>query len=124
MKFTIENAGRANLVRGWEADALRINETVYGGHVVVSAESVAEVALAAPEHLDEAALADALAQRPEVLLVGTGARHRSIAPALMAVLLKRGVGVEVMDTLAAARTYNVLVGEGRRVVAVLYPPNA
>jgi uncharacterized protein len=124
VKFTLENAGSANLVRGWEAGALRINHTLHAGTVVVSAESVAEVDLAAPDLLDEDALAPALAQQPEVLLIGTGVRQRMLAPALMGAVLKRGIGVEVMDTLAAARTYNVVVGDSRRVVAVLYPPDS
>lgn len=58
-------------------------------------------------------------ERPEVLLVGTGSKqvlldHRVIAP-----LLKIGIGVECMSTEAAARTYNILMSEGRQVIAAL-----
>ncbi len=55
----------------------------------------------------------------EVVLVGTGARQRFLAPDQLNPLLRAGVGVEAMDTQAAARTYNILMAEGRRVVAVL-----
>ncbi|MCA1799211.1 MAG: MTH938/NDUFAF3 family protein [Xanthomonadaceae bacterium] len=123
MKFTLESTGDANLIRGWEAGALRINDDTVAGDVVVSADTLLRVTLGSAESLDEAALEPALALRPEVLLVGTGARQRFLAPALMQALARRGVGVEVMDTLAAARTYNVLVGEGRRVVAALIAPS-
>ena len=58
---------------------------------------------------------------PEVLLVGTGARQKMLAPAVLRPLLAAGVGVEVMDTQAAARTYNILMAEGRRVVVALLP---
>jgi len=56
---------------------------------------------------------------PEVLLVGTGARQKMLPSAVLRPLLAAGVGVEVMDTQAAARTYNILMAEGRRVVAAL-----
>lgn len=124
MKFTQETAGRANVVRGWHQGALRINDETIAGDVVIAADALVRVSLVEPAALDEPALAPALDLRPEVLLVGTGAARRDLAPALLATLLRRGVGVEVMDTPAAARTYNVLVGEGRRVVAILYAPPA
>ena len=56
---------------------------------------------------------------PEVVIFGSGARLRFVPPALLAGLLARRIGVETMDTAAACRTYNILAGEGRRVVAAL-----
>ncbi|OZI33860.1 hypothetical protein CAL29_09760 [Bordetella genomosp. 10] len=58
---------------------------------------------------------------PEVLLIGTGARQRFLPPQVLGPLLTAGVGIEVMDTQAAARTYNILMSEGRRVVVALIP---
>ncbi len=61
---------------------------------------------------------DALfALQPTVILLGTGSRHAFPAPAVMAAALTRGIGLEAMDNAAAARTFAVLAGEGRRVVA-------
>jgi uncharacterized protein len=57
----------------------------------------------------------------EVLLVGTGRQQRFLRPEVTGPVVMAGVGVEVMDTQAAARTYNILMAEGRRVVAVLLP---
>jgi uncharacterized protein len=61
---------------------------------------------------------------PEVILLGTGATQVFPAAALMAACLSRGIGLEVMNNSAAARTFNVLASEGRRVVAgfILQPP--
>ena len=56
---------------------------------------------------------------PEIVLIGTGPAFRFAGPALLAPLYKAGIGVEVMDTPAACRTYNILLGEGRNVVAAL-----
>lgn len=57
----------------------------------------------------------------EVVLIGTGARQVMLAQSVIAPLLRLGVGVEAMSTRAAARTYNILMSEGRRVVAALIP---
>ena len=56
---------------------------------------------------------------PEILLFGTGQTQRFPSAALMAAIMQRGVGFEVMDTAAACRTFNLLVAEYRRVVAAL-----
>jgi uncharacterized protein len=56
---------------------------------------------------------------PELVIFGSGERLRFVKPAFMRRLIEQGIGVETMDTLAACRTYNILAGEGRRVVAAL-----
>jgi uncharacterized protein len=56
---------------------------------------------------------------PEIVLLGTGDRQRFPHPRLTQALLAHGVGVEVMDTAAACRTYNIIMMEGRRVAAAL-----
>ena len=73
--------------------------------------------------LDEAESSQpvAPANAPEVMLVGTGAKQRFLHPSIVAPLTRLGIGVEVMDTQAAARTYNILMSEGRRVVVALMP---
>jgi uncharacterized protein len=62
-------------------------------------------------------MAPLLALNPELVLLGTGDRQVFPAAAVMAACLTRGIGIEVMANAAAARTFNVLAGEGRRVVA-------
>lgn len=61
------------------------------------------------------------ADAPEVLLVGTGSRQRLLPAETIGELLALGIGVESMSTQAAARTYNILMAEGRRVIAALLP---
>ncbi|MBD8880963.1 MULTISPECIES: Mth938-like domain-containing protein [Rhodanobacter] len=58
-----------------------------------------------------------LALQPELVLLGTGSRQAFPPAAFMAGFLRKGIGLEAMDNAAAARTYNLLAGEGRRVVA-------
>ena len=61
-----------------------------------------------------------LALSPDVVLIGTGARQRFAHPRLYAALTAAQVGVDFMDTAAACRTYNILAGEDRAVVATLF----
>lgn len=56
---------------------------------------------------------------PELVLIGTGTRQHLLPPSLMRQLIAQRIGWEVMDTAAACRTYNILAGEGRRVLAAL-----
>ena len=63
-----------------------------------------------------------LALRPELIVLGTGDVQRFPPASVLAASLSRGIGVEVMANAAAARTYSVLAGEGRRVVAAFVFP--
>ncbi|MDQ2068310.1 Mth938-like domain-containing protein [Natronospira bacteriovora] len=60
-----------------------------------------------------------VAERPEVILLGTGARTRIPRQEILAAVLGQGIGLEFMDTGAACRTFNVLVAEERSVMAGL-----
>ena len=59
------------------------------------------------------------ALKPELVIFGSGTRLRFAAPALHRCLMQARIGIETMDTLAACRTYNILAGEGRHVIAAL-----
>lgn len=56
---------------------------------------------------------------PDVVILGTGQRQRFIHPRLISALTSRQIGVECMNNQAASRTYNILMGEGRKVVLAL-----
>ena len=69
--------------------------------------------------LSESDFAYLLAMKPEIVLLGTGAQQRFPHPRLSQQLTAAGIGVESMDTPAACRTYNILMGEDRKVVAAI-----
>ncbi len=71
------------------------------------------------EALSAEHIAQVAALRPEVVILGSGSRLRFPRPALLRPLIEAGIGHETMDSAAACRTYNVLLGEGRSVVAAL-----
>ncbi|ANB18113.1 Mth938-like domain-containing protein [Dokdonella koreensis] len=68
------------------------------------------------------AVAALLALQPELVLIGTGVRQVFPPREHLVTLMRRGIGVEVMDNAAAGRTYNLLAAEGRRVVAAFVLP--
>ena len=72
--------------------------------------------------LDEGHVEGILELKPELVLLGTGARQQFPPAAFMAGFLRRGIGIEVMDNAAAARTYDLLAAERRRVVAAFILP--
>lgn len=118
MELNLERPGDYLFVRRGDARSVTVVDRVLTHSFVLARETlledwpVADVGAIADAHVDAI-----LALQPEVVLLGTGARQRFPAAAVMAAFLQRRVGIEVMDNAAASRTYNVLAGEGRRVVA-------
>lgn len=109
-------------MRQLAADGIRIGDAVYDSTVLVTADAVTPRWTDKPvDELTAADFEELVNSTPEVVLLGTGAHGRFAPKELVFAFARLGIGFEVMDTAAAARTYNVLVGEGRRVAAVLYP---
>ncbi len=76
-------------------------------------------AVASFAEITAATIIDATHVSPEIVIIGTGNKLRFPPPAALAPLREARIGFEVMDTAAACRTYNVLLGEGRQVAALL-----
>jgi uncharacterized protein len=113
----------ANVIRAYEPGRIRVGERWLPGNVIVSPERLIEAWTSAePAALAVADLEHALALNPEIVLLGTGTELLLPDVDLMALLAKRGIGLEIMGTPAACRTFNVLVHEQRRVVAALINP--
>ncbi|HLR78608.1 MAG TPA: Mth938-like domain-containing protein [Burkholderiaceae bacterium] len=133
-----------NTVTAYGQDYIEINRVAYSHAVYFGPEgdihawnvhSSAEITaheLQRITGLDAAAAADPMAllddlppkkpdDAPEVVLIGTGVSQHFLPVAVTTPLLRAGIGVEVMSTQAAARTYNILMAEGRRVLAALLP---
>jgi len=121
MKLTLHRPAGINLVRGYEPGEIRVGERPVRTSLLVSAGQLItdwppeRIGDLRPEHV-----ATILELEPEIVLLGSGPSQHFPDPALLAPLLERGIGIEVMDTGAACRTYNVLVSEERRVVAALF----
>ncbi|WJW74414.1 Mth938-like domain-containing protein [Thiohalobacter sp. IOR34] len=121
MRFAEDQPGSAYAIRAYEAGRIRVGEQELTRSLVLSPERLQ--ADWPPQDFDALRsehLASLVAWQPEVLLLGTGPRLRFPEPALLRPLIEQGIGLEVMDTAAACRTYNILLAEGRRVVAALF----
>ncbi len=121
MKFSIEKNPAALSIdaysSGWiEIGGSRISESciVYGSEVTLT------VLPEQPEQLNTEHLAAILSREPELILLGTGPVLQFPDPGLTALASSNGVGLEAMDTRAACRVYNMLVGERRAVLAALF----
>lgn len=120
MRLAQDPSSVIRLIRAYGVGELRINDDIYKETVIVTASTV----LPLPEIRDMNDLgtfdsARILRLGPELVLLGTGQRQTFPTAAFRAQYLSAGIGFEVMDTGAACRTFNVLVAEQRRVVALL-----
>jgi uncharacterized protein len=95
-----------------------IDRTLDKSFIVAPNQIVEDFPYSDSKMLDTPAIEKILSLKPEVVLLGTGSRADFPPQNVMAEFLKRGVGLETMDNAAAARTFNVLVSEGREAVAV------
>jgi uncharacterized protein len=119
MKFHLQ-APAANVIRALGEDWVRIGDAEYRQNVVVTPDAVATGwAPAGFAALTESDFAGLLQHRPELVLLGSGATQRFPHPRLLRALSEARIGVEVMDTRAACRTFNILIAEDRRAVAAL-----
>ncbi len=118
MQLNLERPDYRYFLRGADGVSALVNDQRLTRSFVVAPNSLSEdwpvrdVSTMQPGDLDTL-----LAQQPELLVLGTGATQTFPPAAVMAYCLQRGIGIEVMTNAAAARTYSVLAGEGRRVVA-------
>ena len=115
------NPLNAVTIRRVERGRLLIGEETYEATVGLTADRVISDAL--PSSLGAMStetLAPLLDARPEMLVVGSGWSAALPPRELTFELAKRGLGMEVMDTPAACRTFNILIGEGRRPAALLF----
>jgi uncharacterized protein len=119
MHFTSDK-GSGNTIRSYQPGAIQLAERVLTTHTVLSAADIIENWEPAPfPELSVADFQPALDLRPEIILFGTGRQQRFPDIHLLTAIMRMGVAIEVMETHAACRTFNVLIGEKRAVVAAL-----
>ena len=104
---------------GYGEGYVLLNGKRYESSLIVLPERIEPWAVAGFDALAEEHFARIAALKPEVVLLGTGARLRFPHPRLTAPLVRARIGLEVMDLQAACRTFNILVAEERKVAAAL-----
>ena len=118
MHLILERPDYQYFLRGADGDSALVNDRILRRSFIIAPDALVEdwpatdVTLLTPVDLEPL-----LSLQPELLVLGSGATQAFPPPATLAACLQRGVGLETMTNAAAARTYSVLAGEGRRVVA-------
>ena len=120
MKLHPANFSQQYIFTGYGDGYVSINQVRYEKNLIVLPDQLIEdwpvmsVAQLEVQHFESL-----VQYTPEIIILGTGTRHQFPNHTLLSQLAKMGIGIEIMDTKACCRTYNILVEEGRRVAAAL-----
>lgn len=120
MLLTLDNSVGSYHIRSYEPGKIKINEITYENSVIITPQQLLNPWQ--PQHFSDIALEHLnviFELSPTVVIIGTGTTPHFATPVLMQAFLTRKIGLEVMETGAACRTYQVLMSEGRNVVAAL-----
>jgi uncharacterized protein len=110
----------ANTITGYGDGYIEINKIPYSHAVLLSSDGeILEWAVNSFDELSPADFTQMASLKPELIIIGTGKRQRFPKPELLKTLIEAKLGFEIMDSQAACRTYNILVGEGRQVLLAL-----
>ena len=120
MKLDLDTCDATYVIKGYFDDGVQINNTIYSSSLIISPHKLqTDWEPTSPESINTGDLSRLTENDPEIVVLGVG--HRLIFPdmQLIAPIMAQGLGVEIMDTHAACRTYNILIAEKRKVVAGL-----
>jgi uncharacterized protein len=120
MKLHQQNTPNQNTIRAYEPGRIKINDQFYGDSLLVTAEIIdKDWIVKKPEDLTVELIEGLLKYLPEIIIIGTGMQHHLLDPMLTLTATQQGTGIEIMTTEAACHTYNILLGEDRKVLAAL-----
>ena len=120
MKFHLQTPSGQNLFSGHGPGYVAVNGERYSRSLLVTPTSiVADWPASSFESLTAEHFAHFATFEPDLVVLGTGARFRLPPVEFSRSLLAAGIGLEAMDNAAACRTYNILLGEGRNVIAAV-----
>lgn len=119
MDITPMMPGESQIIDAYGPGHFRVSGVVHEGPIIVFTNEVRPWTVTDVGGITVDSLSDVPGKQVEVLLVGTGAKMQLLPKSVKQALRAEGVGIEVMDTGAACRTYNVLMAEGRQVAAAL-----
>lgn len=120
MKLHQQATPDLNTIRAFEAGSIQINQQSFSNSIIVMPDLLVENwPIKHPDQLNVEIISQLLTYPAEILLIGTGHKHHLLDPLLSIEATQRGIGIEIMTTKAACRTYNVLLGEDRVVLAAL-----
>ena len=121
MKFNEELAsGKYYAITAYDKSYIEVNHKIINTTCLVSPNHASEWKVNDFQTLNSEHISSLIALNPEIILLGTGTQHLLPHASLLKTLVKTHIGFEIMTTAAACRTYNILMNEGRNVVAGLF----
>ncbi len=119
MKLHQSKVAHLNQITAYDHESVHVNQVRYAGSLLVLPDAVQPWRPAQLSEVQETDFAELLAFKPELVLLGTGSTIQFPHPKLYAALSAQHIGLDVMGTGALCRTFNVLVAEERRVLALV-----
>ncbi|MGD8965375.1 MAG: MTH938/NDUFAF3 family protein [Gammaproteobacteria bacterium] len=120
VRLTLDQPSNVNLITAVSPGEIRVGERVIRTSVIIGTRDIIpDWPVASMQRIDETDIAPVLELEPEILLLGSGRQLVFPRQEIYGQVLGRNIGLEVMDTAAACRTFNILAAEGRRVAAAL-----
>ena len=120
MRLQSDPHSGTNTITGYGDGYVEINKTPCKHAVLISSDgTISEWPIKTFQALEPSHFEQMVALKPELILIGTGIKQRFPKPELLKSLISAKIGFEIMNSQAACRTYNILVGEGRRVLLAL-----
>jgi len=117
INFTLDQNLTGLSVSRWQPESITINGKEHDFSVILTPQQVVEWPLSSCEELDQERIKQLEEFPADVIIIGTGSKQIFPDIALLAPFYQQGIGVEIMDSYAACRTFNVLAAENRRPVA-------
>jgi uncharacterized protein len=120
MSLTLDENSARFQIRSYTPGEIRVNDLHFKNSIIVSPTKIIDKwPPQSVKDLNQKDFLVFLELMPAILLIGTGATHEILPVELYGELINAGIGVEVMNTFAACRTYNALTAEERNVAAAL-----
>ncbi len=120
MNITIEIPNIQYFIRAYRPGEITVNNDIYTKSLIISPQKlIPDWQPQSLADLTAETLAALIAEKPELILLGSGLKHQFPPSSLLIPLYQAHIGLEIMSTEAACRTYNLLADEGRKVLAAL-----
>lgn len=120
MKFAQDAQDEGYVITAYDTGSISINSKPFDRSLIVTRTQLSENwGINSIEALEKSHIAQIIALKPELIIIGTGSHLIFPAVEVYAATIELGIGIDFMDTHAACRTYNILMSEGRNVVAGL-----
>ncbi|HVY52898.1 MAG TPA: Mth938-like domain-containing protein [Gammaproteobacteria bacterium] len=118
--FSLDNNLAAFQIRAFQPGTIQVNDQIITKSLIISAQQL--ITEWPPQHAQEITsqhLAVAAALEPEIILIGTGSQQLFLPLEIYGEYINKGIGIEIMNSAAACRTFNALTAENRNVVAAI-----